>query len=341
MTMHDHSRFTRLRARLAGTSALLAVVAACGACSSSGGDKADNTAGPTAGTNSPAGGASTSAAAYPVTIPATGGAVTIAKQPTAIVSLSPTATEILFAVGAGNQVKAVDKNSNYPANAPHTGLDSYQLNAESVAAYKPDLVIASGLTAAQAKQLKTLGITTLQEPAATTLDDSYREIAEIGKATGHADGAAKVVASMKARIAQIVKSTPKSAKPGSYYYELDQTYYSVTTTTFMGQVLKLLGLTSIADAAKGAANSGGYPQLNAEFILKANPDYVFLADGKCCKQSAATVAKRPGWKTLGAVKDGRVIALDDDIASRWGPRIVDLLSTVAADLKQHPVTASS
>ena len=330
-----HHQFTRSRLRSAAVG--LAGLLALAACSSSGGGKpATSNSARSANT-----GQVTAPAAYPVTVGSGAGAVTIAKQPTAIVSLSPTATEMLFAVGAGSQVKAVDKNSNYPANAPHTGLDSYQLNAESVAAYKPDLVIASGLTAAQTKQLKTLGITTLQEPAATTLDDSYREIAEIGQVTGHAGQARQVLDSMKARIAQIVKSTPKPAKAQSYYYELDQTYYSVTTATFMGQVLKLLGLTSIADAAKGAASSGGYPQLNAEFILKANPDYVFLADGKCCKQSAATVAKRPGWKTMGAVKGGRVIPLDDDIASRWGPRIVDLLSTVAADLKQHPVAASS
>jgi iron complex transport system substrate-binding protein len=334
MTMHHHSRSSRLRAVAAGASALLALAA----CSSSGGgnDHASSSA-----TGAKSSGPATSAAAYPVTINASGGAVTIAKKPTAIVSLSPTATEMLFAIGAGSQVKAVDKNSDYPANAPHTGLDSYQLNAESVAAYKPDLVIASGLTAAQAKQLKTLGITTLEEPAAATLEDTYREIAEVGQATGHAQAASKVVASMKSKIAAIVKSTPKPAKAESYYYELDQTYYSVTTATFIGQVLHLLGLTSIADAAKGAASSGGYPQLNAEFILRANPDYVFLADGKCCKQSAATVAKRPGWRTLAAVQKGRVLPLDDDIASRWGPRIVDLLTTVAADLKQHPVAASS
>jgi iron complex transport system substrate-binding protein len=273
-----------------------------------------------------------------VTVHAAAGDVTVAQKPTAIVSLSPTATEMLFAIGAGAQVKAVDKNSDYPANAPHTGLDAYQLNAESVAAYHPDLVVAAGLTTAQAKQLKTLGMTTLQEPAATTLDDSYREITELGRVTGHADKAAEVVASMKQRVAQIVKSTPKPSKPETYYYELDQTLYSVTTSTFMGQVLHLLGLTSIADAAKGAAASGGYPQLNAEFVLKANPDYVFLADGKCCKQSAATLARRPGWNGLAAVTKGRVVQLDDDIASRWGPRIVDLLQEVAVALKQHPAS---
>jgi iron complex transport system substrate-binding protein len=79
--------------------------------------------------------------------------------------------------------------------------------------------------------------------------------------------------------------------------------------------------------------------LSAEFVLKANPGYVFLADTRCCKQSAATVAKRPGWSTLSAVQNGRVIPLDDNIASRWGPRIVDLLRTVAQVIRQHPLPA--
>jgi iron complex transport system substrate-binding protein len=337
MTMQFPPRSTRLRAVAAGAAAVLTLAA----CGSSGGSGGSTSSGHPSAPAAAAGSSSGAPAAFPVTLHAASGSVTIARRPTAIVSLSPTATEMLFAIGAGNQVKAVDKNSDYPAAAPHTQLDSYQLNAESVAKYQPDLVVASGLTAAQAKQLKTLGMTTLQEPAAATLDDTYREITELGQATGHADGAAELVASMKAQIAAIEKSAPKPAKPETYYYELDQTYYSVTTSTFMGQVLKLLGLTSIADAAKGAAASGGYPQLSAEYILKADPDYVFLADGKCCKQSAATVGKRPGWSNLGAVRHGRVIALDDDIASRWGPRIVDLLRSVATALQQHPAAAAS
>jgi iron complex transport system substrate-binding protein len=105
-------------------------------------------------------------------------------------------------------------------------------------------------------------------------------------------------------------------------------------------VLGLLGLHSIADAAKGAAASGGYPQLSGEFVLKANPNYIVLADTVCCGQSAATVAGRPGWSNLGAVRGGRVLALNDDIASRWGPRIVVLLSQVANELKAHPVTGT-
>jgi iron complex transport system substrate-binding protein len=270
-----------------------------------------------------------------VTIRAANGPVTIESTPHAIVSLSPTATEMLFAIGAGGQVKAVDKDSDYPANAPHTDLDAFDMNVEAVASYHPDLVVASNLTRAQLKQLHTLQIPTLEEPAATDLNDTYAQLSQLGRATGRSAGAGTEVADMKRKVAAIVASTPD--KPASYYYELDQTYYSVTSATFIGHVLRLVGLTSIADAAKGAAASG-YPQLSGEFILKADPGYVLLADTKCCKQSAATVAKRPGWSAMSAVQDGRVIALDDDIASRWGPRIVDLLRTVANAVRQHPVS---
>lgn len=310
-----------------GTAILAAAVAVAG-CSSSG--PAHSQAGGTAPSTSTA-----SAAAFPVTVHDTNGAVTIASRPTAIVSLSPTATEMLFAIGAGSQVKAVDKDSDYPGGAPRTKLDAYQLNVEAVAAYQPDLVVASNLTPAQTKELATLHIPTLLTPAATDLAQAYQQIALLGQATGHAPSAAAEVRTMKQQIATLVSG---AHRPATYYYELDQTYYSETSSTFIGQVLKLLGLKSIADSAKGAAASGGYPQLSAEFILKANPAYVFLADTKCCKQSQATVAKRPGWSSLAAVHDGRVVELDDDIASRWGPRIVDLLRTVADALKQHPAT---
>ncbi len=319
--------------RVAASAAIIAAATVVAACSSSGTSPA--------GSSTRTAGAHTTAAAFPLTLHGSGGNLTLRQAPAAIVSLSPTATEMLFAIGAGKQVKAVDKNSDYPTAAPHTELDAYQLNAEAVAAYRPDLVVSSGLTPAQVKQLKTLGIPALVEPAATDLNSTYAEIAELGRATGHADGAAAVISRMKTQIAAIVASTPKPAKPVPYYYELDQTYYSVTTSTFVGQLLHLLGLKSIADSAKSASSSGGYPQLNSEFILNANPEYVLLADIRCCKQSPATVAKRPGWSTLGAVRGGRVIALDDDIASRWGPRVVDLLRTVSTALKRHPMSGTS
>jgi iron complex transport system substrate-binding protein len=313
--------------RLAAGTAVVAALVAVAACSSSGSGapSGSTTAQPTA-------------AAYPVTVHAANGDVTISRKPTAIVTLSPTATEMLFAIGAGSQVKAVDKNSDYPADAPHSDLDAYQLNAEAVAAYEPDLVVASNLTAAQTAQLRALHIPTLLEPAAENLNQVYDEITQLGRATGHPGAAATEITTMKRQISAIVTATPKPGGSATYYYELDQTYYSETSSTFIGTVLRLLGLASIADSAKGAAASGGYPQLSAEFILNANPDYVFLADTRCCKQSPAKVAARPGWSALAAVRGGRVVALDDDIASRWGPRIVDLMRTVSRAIREHPTT---
>jgi iron complex transport system substrate-binding protein len=285
--------------------------------------------------------ASAATSSFPVIVHAANGTVHVASRPTAIVSLSPTATEMLYAIGAGGQVKAVDEYSDYPPSAPRTNIDESDPNVEAIASYKPDLVVVSEEPTSLDTQLESLGIPVLRLPAAANLSQEYAQFSELGKATGHTAQAAAEVAKIKGQIARIVASVHKPAHAETYYYELDQTYYSETSSTFIGQVLGLLGLRSIADAAKGAAASGGYPQLSGEFILKANPDYILLADTVCCGQSAATVAQRPGWSDLTAVKDGRVLGLNDDIASRWGPRIVLLLSEVAAELKAHPARGNS
>ena len=276
-----------------------------------------------------------SSTTYPVQITAANGKITITSRPTAIVSLSPTATEMLYAIGAGSQVKAVDSYSDYPKNAPHTKLNGEEPNVEAIVAYKPDLVVVAGDTTGLTAQLAKFGIPVLSDPAATDLSQEYQQFDELGQATGHLAQAQSEVTKIKGQIKQIVANAPKHSTPITYYFELDQTYYSETSSTFIGQVLGLLGMKSIADAAKGAASSGGYPQLSAEFIIRANPDYIFLADTICCGQNAHKVAKRPGWAVLSAVKDDRVVGLNDDIASRWGPRIVNLLRTVADAVKRH------
>jgi iron complex transport system substrate-binding protein len=212
---------------------------------------------------------------------------------------------------------------------------------EAIARDKPDLVVASNEPTSVDSQLGALGIAVVSDPAATNLSQEYAQFEELGKLTGHEAQARAEVAKIKSQVARIVASLHKPAHPATYYYELDQTYYSATSSTFIGQVLGLLGLHNIADAAKGAAASGGYPQLSGEFILKSNPNYILLADTICCGQSTATVAQRPGWSGLAAVKGGRVLGLNDDIASRWGPRIVVLLSEVAAEMKAHPAGRSS
>jgi iron complex transport system substrate-binding protein len=275
---------------------------------------------------------------YPVTIHAANGAVTIAHRPTAIVSLSPTATEMLFAIGAGSQVKAVDSYSDYPTNAPHTDLNAYDPNVEAIVAYKPDLVVVSNFSSrvsALESQLAKFAIPVLYDPSATTLAQEYQQFDQLGEATGHHAQAKDEVGRIKAQLARIVKHAPRHPDGQTYYFELEPNYYSVTSSTFVGQVLGLLGLKSIADGRAGGADGGGYPQLSSEYILKANPDYILLADTICCGQSATTVGARPGWSTLTAVKEHHVVSLNDDIASRWGPRIVILLRDVAASLNQR------
>ena len=267
-------------------------------------------------------------AAFPITIHAANGDVVVASRPTRIVSLSPTGTEDLFAVGAGSQVIAVDNDSDYPKNAPHSTLSGYTPNVEAIAGYTPDLVVVSNDIDGIVGSLGKLGITVLLEPAAGNLAQAYDEIRQLGAATGHAEQAAKVVGGMESTLTQLLRSVPRSNRHLTVYDELDPTYYSATSATFIGRVFKLFGFRNIADAAD--TTHSGYPQLSAEYIVSSNPDIVVLSDTVCCGQSAASVAARPGWGGISAVKHGRVVAVNDDIASRWGPRVVDFVRAVAA-----------
>ena len=252
-----------------------------------------------------------------------------------IASLVPSATEMLFAIGAGDQVVAVDAQSNYPEDVPTTDLSGFEPNVEAIVGYEPDLVVLTDDTGDVVAGLEAADVETLLLPAATTLDDSYGQIEQLGQVTGHEDEAADVVEGMKEDIAEIARSVPvPEGAPLTYYHELDQTLFTATSSTFIGQVYEMVGLENIADAAD--ADGSGYPQLSAEYILEQNPDIIFLADTKCCGQTAETVAARPGWAELDAVTEDRVVELDDDIASRWGPRVVDLLRTVADEVARVP-----
>jgi iron complex transport system substrate-binding protein len=288
-------------------------------------------AGGNSGAGQPAASASSSGS-YPVTV----GAVTLNQRPQRIVSLAPTTTEMLFAIDAGPQVVAVDDQSNYPPNAPKTNLSGFKPNAEAVAAKNPDLVVLSDDIDKIVDQLTKLKIPVLQVPAAQRLDDTYTEIGQLGKLTGHPTEAAALTERMRADIDKTVKGVPRRAKPLSYYYELDPTFYTVTSKTFIGSVFGLFGMTNVADPADADGSKGGYPQLSQEALLKADPDMIFLADSKCCKQSPASVKARKGWSGITAVKTGQIVALDDDIASRWGPRVVDLVRSVADAVAKVP-----
>jgi iron complex transport system substrate-binding protein len=244
--------------------------------------------------------------------------------PSAIISLSPTATEMLYAVGAGDQVLAVDDFSNYPdeAAAKMQGLSGFTPNVEAIAGLEPDLVVTDGTKPDLLAQLDALGITHWEGPAAASFDDVYAQIEQLGAATGHVAEAAALVAELRTTVTSVTEGLPTLAEPLTYYHELDPTFFSVTSDTFIGAVYGEIGLVNIADAV---GDGNPYPQLNAEFIIEANPDLIFLACTKYCGETAETVAARPGWSGLDAVGDGGVIEMDDDIASRWGPRIVEYL----------------
>ena len=266
------------------------------------------------------------AAAFPVTVHAANGDVTITKRPTRVISLSPTATEDLFALGAGRQVIAVDEDSDYPKQAPRTKLSGFTPNAEAVAGYNPDLVVVSndgGIVA----QLQKLGIPVLLEPAADTIAQAYDQIRQLGIATGESGGATKVVRAMQRKLTTLIRSVPKSRRHLRVFHELSPDFYSATSATFIGRVYKLFGFSNIADGADNTNTD--YPQLSAEYVVSADPQIVVLADSVCCGTTAANVAARPGWSELAAVKQHRVVAVDDSIASRWGPRLVNFAAAVA------------
>lgn len=253
---------------------------------------------------------------------------TVAERPDSIVSLSPSATETLFAVGAGDQVVAVDSQSDYPANAPRTELSAYTPSLEAIVEYEPDLVIASDDIGGLVAALGAADVPVLLLPAATSIDDAYSQIEQVADAAGHPDEGDVLVDEMRSRVDAAVAGVPE--RDATYFHELDSMLYTVSSDSFIGQIYRLFGLTSIADGA-----GSDYPQMSDEGVVAADPDFVFLADSQCCGVTVESVSDRPGWATTTAVRERQVFAVDEDMSSRWGPRIADQVESVAAILGQN------
>ena len=254
-----------------------------------------------------------------------------------IVSLSATATETIFAIGADDQLVAVDNFSTYPEN-DLPAIDSFSPSVEAISEYEPDLVVLAFDPGDLVTGLDAVGIESLVQPAAATLDDAYAQIEQLGAATGHVGEAAELVLSLQTDLDALVAEAP-DASGTTYYHELGEELYSLTSQTFAGEIYARFGLENIADPADEDGSSFGYPQLVEEFVIDADPDIIFLADTVCCGQDATTVAARPGWAEMSAVAAGHVVELDDDIASRWGPRVVDFAEAIAAALEDAAVPA--
>ncbi|MEO6125298.1 MAG: ABC transporter substrate-binding protein [Ilumatobacteraceae bacterium] len=270
-------------------------------------------------------------------VEAANGTVSLEAKAMKIVSLSPTHTEMLFAIGAGDQVIAVDDQSNFPAEAAavQTDLSGYTPNVEAIAGYKPDLVVIADDSSGLSEQLAGVNIPVWSGASAVSFDDVYTQLEQLGVLTGHIADAAGVVAGMQSDIADLTAKVPATEVPLTYYHELDTTYFSVTSDTFIGQIYALAGLQNIADQANATSS---YPQLSSELIVSANPDLIFLADTKY-GGSVATVVARDGWAGIAAVVNGNVIEMDDDIASRWGPRVVDYFAAVVEAVQSASIVA--
>lgn len=252
-----------------------------------------------------------------------------------IVSMSPTATETLFAIGAGQLVVAVDDQSDYPPEAPLSDLSGFGPSVEAIAAYEPDLVVMWFDPGDVQAGLEELGIEVLFQSAAVDMTGVYSQITELGSATGHSEEALVVVEAIEDRLKQLMKATPEWETPLRYYHEVDSTLYTLTSQTFAGALYAMFGLDNIADPADDDGSAYGYPQLSEEYIIDADPDLIFLGDSAFA-ESAETLAARPGWNVLSAVRTGSIVALDADVSGRWGPRVIDYAEAIAAAVWKMP-----
>jgi iron complex transport system substrate-binding protein len=310
--------------------ALSLVATACGTNTAGGAETTATTAEIRTTTTSPA-----ETADYPVTVQADNGSVTIDERPEAIVSLSTVATEMLFAVGAGEQVVAVDDQSNHPPEAPMTDLSGFTPNIEAILSFEPDLVMISYDPGELLASLDAAGVPVLSYGSALSLDDTYRQIESIGTATGHRGEALALNDQIEGGLEDAVASAPGVSEGTDYYHEVDNTFYTATSSTFIGRIYGLFGLENIADPAEeDGSSSSGFRQLSSEYIVAEDPNLIFLGN-TLYGESTATVAARPGWDSLSAVEDGHVYELDSDVVSRWGPRVVDFAESVADALEDY------
>ena len=243
------------------------------------------------------------------------------SSPKRIISLSPSITEILFEIGSGNKVIAVDNLSNYPNEAPITDISAYDPNVEAISLLNPDLVILSYNIKNLKAALKKIGIETIYLPAPLNFEDILDQIDYLGLQTGNEDKAKKLISKMKNRMKTLQKLR-ENEKATKIYHEIDPNYYSPSKFSFIGDIYQKLNYKNVAD--KADISNLGYPKLSPELIISENPDLIVLP-GKDNKY-VEKVKLRPGWSYIEAVKKNNFLLTNNDIASRWGPRILNFAS---------------
>jgi len=259
-----------------------------------------------------------------------GRSITLEKIPQRIVSSAPSPTEILFAVGAGNQLVGVDDYSDYPAaTANITKVGSYPLNVETIIALAPDLIVGSDLVPrVQLEQLEDEGIPYVLF-ADRTLEDVLKTIRLAGIITGHVEQANSVAENLSLRVDAVKMKTlaENVSKPKVYveYYEL----WTYGPGSFGDDLIALAGGTNIAHNA-----SSEYPNVESEFVIAQDPEVIVYTVGVMSTTTADSIAARPGWDNISAVENDMIYSIDDNLMSRYGPRIVDALEQLAAII--HP-----
>ena len=247
-----------------------------------------------------------------------------------IISIAPSNTEILFAIGAGSQMVGRDALSDYPkeaANVTDIGSAYEALNTEMIVSLKPDLIIAAEInTAEQVKALEDLGLTVYYLKNPNTLEEMYTNLEIMAQLTGREKEAAALIESLKARVAAVDEKIMPLSSRISVFYEIDGTDPAKPYTAGKGTFLTLL--IERAGGYNIAADIDGYPQLSLEQVVAADPMFILLGDA-AYGVTPESVAARPGWENLSAVKNGQVVPFDDNLLSRPGPRLVDGLEALA------------
>lgn len=262
--------------------------------------------------------------------------VNLAAPAEHIVSMAPSNTEILFAIGAGLQVVGRDEFSDFPAEAkdlPSVGGSMGQYSLEQIVALKPDLVLASGInTPEQVKALEDLGVKVFYLGNPTTLEEMYANLRIVAQLTGHEADAETLIAALTARVQAVDQKIAVDSKKPIVFYEIDATDPNKPYTSGPGTFIDLL-IARAGGVNVGASLKDAYPQVGLEELVVAKPDIILLGDA-LYGTTADTVKQRPGWETLTAVKTGSIFAFDDNLVSRPGPRLVDGLEQLAKLL--HP-----
>jgi iron complex transport system substrate-binding protein len=251
-----------------------------------------------------------------------------------IISMAPSVTEILFAVGAGNQVVGREQFSDYPpeaANVTDIGATYEALNTELIISLKPDLILTTEINAPeQVKTLEDLGLTVYYMKNPITIEEMYGDMELVAQLTGHESEAAAAIESLKARVAAVDEKIMPLSSRISVFYEMDATDPAKPYTAGKGTFITLL--IERAGGYNIASDIDGYPQMSLEQVVAADPAFIILGDAKW-GTTPESIAQRPGWENLFAVKNGQVMPFNDDLVSRPGPRMVDGLEELAKLLR--------